>query len=313
MDNKKDIVNVIIASPSDLKEERDHIPTLFTAWNNAHPDVHIEPKMYESCCVPEMGGHPQQIINKQMLDDGHLLVAMFWSKIGTETPNAKSGTIEEIREFITKKGGSRVLVYFCDRPLPHGPSEIDHREIERLQDFREEMNSQGLYRSYTTASDFSGLLYQHLDMKVSQLLRGDLPVPRDKNAGLAAGVWYKTDHPDERLRNPIDFGNSLPKVANEFSKKMDDIEQQDGTNDNKFLDLGVHIYMSVADAIGYALVIDSSGVPYSLKSKFKKIISRLEKLSESKSIEEFSKFWNEGRKISNDLNKLTQKMDSDNS
>lgn len=311
MGKKKEIVNVIIASPSDLQEERDSIPALFNSWNSTKSDILIEPIMWESGVVPAMGDHPQSIINDQIIDKGDLLVAMFWSKIGTPTPNAKSGTIDEIKEFISKKGGLRAMVYFCDRPLPHGPNEIDHKELQKLQEFRDEMTSQGLHRNYKTVSEFTGLLYRHLDAKVAHFINGELPLPVDKNADSTEDTWYRADHPDARLQQPFDFGNSLPEIADGFSKKMDDFEQQDGAGNDKFLDLGVHVYMSVAQSIDYALVLNSDAVPRAFKPKFKKISSRLEKLSESKSIDEFSKFWNEGRKISNDLNKLIQKIDGD--
>jgi len=110
--------------------------------------------MWETGSVPEMGDHPQHILNDQMLATSDLLVAMFWSRIGTPTPTAKSGTTEEIREFIKRKGPKRAMVYFCDKPLPHGPSRINSTEIAVLNDFREEMKHQGLYYQFKSLEEF---------------------------------------------------------------------------------------------------------------------------------------------------------------
>jgi hypothetical protein len=168
----RDIVEILIASPGDLEAERDAIPAIFMKWNAAHSvqfGVVLQPKMWESASVPEMGDHPQHILNGQLLQNCDLLVAMFWSKLGTPTPTAKSGTIEEIREFVKANGPKRAMVYFCDRPLPHGPSRINTAEIAGLNSFKEEMKSQGLFSQFVTLQDFENELYRHLSMKVQQL------------------------------------------------------------------------------------------------------------------------------------------------
>ena len=45
-----------------------------------------------------MGERAQAIINRQIVKDSDLVVAIFWTRIGTPTGVAQSGMIEEIEE-----------------------------------------------------------------------------------------------------------------------------------------------------------------------------------------------------------------------
>jgi len=42
-----------------------------------------------------MGDRPQAIINKQLVDDADILVAVFWTKLGTATGAAMSGSVAQ--------------------------------------------------------------------------------------------------------------------------------------------------------------------------------------------------------------------------
>jgi len=302
-------VGIIIASPSDIKAEREAIPRIFARWNRAHKDVHLEPLMVESGTVPEMGDHPQHILDRQLVENGDLMIAIFWSKIGTPTPSAKSGTIEEIREFIKIKGPKRVMVYFCSRPLQLSPSELATEEIQKLKDFKQEMQAQCFYKEFANTDQFAATLYPDLDIKLPQLLDGELPTPDSEKTVLSQDVWYNPDHPDSRLQKPIEFGNSFSQIAKKFSIRMDTFQKINGATDNKFLDLGYHVYMSVARAIENQIVSREHEIPYSTRLKYQDIAIRLKNLAESKSFDRFSEFFEEGKQLSDELELLTSGED----
>jgi len=300
------IINVIIASPGDLKEERSSIPENFLSWNKNNPGIYLTPRMWESGSVPTLGKHPQQILNKQIVEDGDLLVALFWTKLGTPTPNALSGTVEEIEEFINKKGAARVMIYFCTRPIPQSPDNINTEELARLQNFKEEIKARGLYDEFETKDEFTGKLYRHLDTKVNQLLNNELPTPEEQTTTLAADSWYNPNHSDSRLREPIDFGISLTDIAKNFSKRMKEFDQVDGACDEKFLDLGVHVYRSLARSIEHIIVLRPFEIPHSTQSSLQQIVLELKIISDSRSSERFSEFWEEGKRISKKISMLTK-------
>lgn len=300
VDNAK-CVNIIIASPSDVKAERESILRIFSRWNSAHKGVHLEPLMAESGAVPEMGDHPQHILNKQLVEKGDLLIAIFWSKIGTPTPTAKSGTIEEIREFIKTKGPSRVMVYFCTRPLQVSPSNLELEEIQTLKNFKSEMQTQCFYVDFANTDQFEARLYPNLDIKVNQLLKGELPTPDSQKTVLTQDAWYNPDHPDPRLQKPIDLGNSFSEIAKNFSIRMDEFDKIDGATNDKFLDLGFHVFMSVARSIENQIISREHEIPHSACLKYQDIAIRLKDLVGSKSVNQFSKSFEAGKRLSDEL------------
>ena len=303
VDNSK-IVKIIIASPNDIKAERECIPRIFSSWNNAHKDVHLEPLMSESASVPEMGDHPQHILNKQLVEKGDLLIAIFWSKIGTPTPTAKSGTIEEIREFIKIKGPSRVMIYFCTRHLPVSPDDLETEEIQTLKDFKKEIRTQCLYKEFANTDQFEARLYPDLDVKVSKLLQGELPLPDSTKTTLSQDVWYDPNHPDSRLQKPIDFGESFSEIAKNFSKMMNKFDEIDGATNDKFLNLGIHVLMSVAMSIENQLVLSEREILHSTRLKYQDIVIKLKDLAKSKSKDRFLDVFEGGKRLSDELELL---------
>ena len=65
--------------------------------------------MFETAAVPIAGAHPQAIINSQGLKDADIVFAVFGSRIGSPTPDAISGTVEELEAAI--KAGKPEIAY----------------------------------------------------------------------------------------------------------------------------------------------------------------------------------------------------------
>ena len=301
------LIKVVIASPGDLEPERSAIPNLFVRWNRAHTDFHLVPVMWETGTVPTYGDHPQHIINEQIVDMGDLLVALFWTKIGSPTPSARSGTIEEIREFERRKGPKRIMPYFCVRPVDQSPDEIDPTAFALLKEFKAEMRSKGLYKEFKDTSEFERDLYYHLDLKVGELLRGLLD---DEDLTKAEGVWWNEDAADARLRRPIDFGSSTSEIALRFSRQMDDFDAEGGATNNRFFDLGSHVYRSAAQSIQHILDSQPYAIDIRVRPELAEAVSQLRRLAavdSSSYLRNPPEFWNEGRAISNKLNSAAER------
>jgi len=163
-------VAIAIASPSDVQKERDAVLKVFNRWNDTNDLAFLHSKMWESSSVPTLGDHPQHILNHSIIEKSDLLLAILWSKLGTPTPTASSGTVEEIREFIKIKGPGRVMLYFCKRDIPY---DTDPSDFVKLRDFKDQMRTQGLYHEFHTLEEFERDLYRHLDVKVDEFIRGN--------------------------------------------------------------------------------------------------------------------------------------------
>src|SRR4051794_24359857 len=88
MSFKTETYRILIASPSDLSEERNAATDAVNDWNAQHAaaeGVVLLPVKWETHATPEVGGRPQEIINRQLVRSCDLLVGMFWTKLGTNT------------------------------------------------------------------------------------------------------------------------------------------------------------------------------------------------------------------------------------
>ena len=161
--------NVMIASPGDVASERSIIRDVIYEWNAVHSklrNIVLLPIGWESHSSPEMGASPQEIINHQILDKCDLLIAVFWTRIGTPTNEYSSGTVEEIEKHIAL--GKPAMLYFYSQPAVQDT--VDSEQIAKVKEFRESVKSRGLYESYDSHSNFKDKFYRQLQLKVNEHL-----------------------------------------------------------------------------------------------------------------------------------------------
>jgi hypothetical protein len=130
MPYKAKVFKVMIASPSDVGPEREAVRNLIHEWNAIHSekeDIVLLPVGWESHSSPTMGDRPQAIINKQVLADCDLLIAVFWTRLGSPPGKAHSGTVEEIEEHL--QAGKPAMIYFSAAPVV--PESVDRQQYER--------------------------------------------------------------------------------------------------------------------------------------------------------------------------------------
>jgi hypothetical protein len=151
----------LLMSPSDVSEERDALTELVRLWNaqvGRGLKARVELVRWESHSVPDMSMPPQEAINTQLLESCDFGIAIFWSRVGTPTAEHPSGSIEEIFRLIQK--GARVLVYFCDRPIPQ-PALIDD-QYTKLKEIKKSFREQGLLSEYSDTNDLRPKVQLHL-------------------------------------------------------------------------------------------------------------------------------------------------------
>jgi hypothetical protein len=91
------------------------------------------PIKWETHATPQSGVRPQEAINRQLVHERDILLGMFWTRIGTSTGIAESGTVEEIDQFVG--AGKPALLYFSSRPID--PNRIDLRQHKKLKRFKD--------------------------------------------------------------------------------------------------------------------------------------------------------------------------------
>ena len=91
------------------------------------------PVGWETHSSPEMGDRPQAIVNRQVLADCDLLVAILWARLGSPTGEAPSGTVEEIEEHLA--AGKSAMIYFSTAPVRL--DSVDSEQYSALLEFKE--------------------------------------------------------------------------------------------------------------------------------------------------------------------------------
>lgn len=160
------VLKVMIASPGDVAQERKMIPEVIEEWNavsSAEKRIVLLPAAWETHSAPRMGDRAQSVINKQVLKDCDLLIGVFWTRIGTPTGEAVSGTVEEIEEHI--RAGKPAMLYFSSVPVV--PESIDQTQYQELQKFKKKCESEGLIHAYESLSDFRSALARQLSITIN--------------------------------------------------------------------------------------------------------------------------------------------------
>lgn len=155
------VYRVMIASPSDVSTEHELARKAINEWNELHArtkQIILEHVEWKTHVAPQMGDHPQAIINKQLLEEADLLIGIFWTRIGTPTGQSISGTVEEIEKHITS--GKPAMLYFSKQPVI--PDTIDPEQYEQLKAFKNECSKKGLLNEYESLAQFKENLSRHI-------------------------------------------------------------------------------------------------------------------------------------------------------
>lgn len=161
------VLNVMIASPGDVAAERRLIREVVEEWNAVHSQhrgLVLMPIGWETHSTPEMGERPQGIINKQILKDCDLLIAVFWTRLGSPTGKAASGTVEEIEEHLSLD--KPAMLYFSAAPVR--PDSVDNDQYAALKKFKEDFRKKGLVEDYESLSEFREKVSRQLALTMNR-------------------------------------------------------------------------------------------------------------------------------------------------
>ncbi|MBU1218364.1 DUF4062 domain-containing protein [Myxococcota bacterium] len=160
------VIRVMIASPGDVQEERKIIREVLQKWNDIHSigkKLVFLPVGWETHMAPQSGGTPQELINKKILKDCDLLIGVFWTRIGSPTVKAISGTVEEVEFHIAS--GKPAMVYFSEMPVK--PGSYAPEQFEKVEKFKAGLTDV-LWAKYISHEEFEKNLTDHLNLILFQ-------------------------------------------------------------------------------------------------------------------------------------------------
>ncbi|HBH90397.1 hypothetical protein [Ponticaulis sp.] len=160
-------LKVMIATPSDVKVERNHVREILHDWNDLNSETAktvLLPVGWDSHAYPDLAGRAQEHINRTVLADCDLLVGVFWTRLGSSTGVEVSGTVEEIKTHFSQK--KPTMVYFSSEPV--ALDSVESSQYEALKKFKKWCQDNGLYHAYENSTEFRDAFRKHLQLIITK-------------------------------------------------------------------------------------------------------------------------------------------------
>lgn len=161
MSYRATVFQILIAGPGDASDFKDLAHRLIHNWNSANArqrGVVMMPRRWEQDSLPTYGLHPQVAINGQLVDDADGMIAIFRDQLGTPTESNVSGTVEELDR--VNAAGHQVMMYVFDGPVSRERATTE--SFKKLEKFKRELRTKGLYQSFTDERQLESRLAIHL-------------------------------------------------------------------------------------------------------------------------------------------------------
>ena len=149
---------VFVASPGDVAEERDRLEQAIALINGLADVDGYELGLwrYETHADPGLGRDTQSVISAQV-GDIDIFVGILWTRIGTPTADAISGTVQEFEDAFRAWEDSgrkrpRIMFYFKTEAVTPDLSALP--QLTQALKFRERIERHGLIADFADAGDF---------------------------------------------------------------------------------------------------------------------------------------------------------------
>ena len=152
-----------------------------------------------------MGDRPQAIINKQLLGEADLLVAVFWTRLGSPTGTAASGTVEEIEKHLAS--GKPTMLYFSSVPVRL--DSVDNDQYSALKAFKDSCKQKGLIEEYGDLSEFRAKFSRQLAQTVIRSFSASMSLPQPGNTPEPEPVPHLSESARELLLEAVHDNNGM--------------------------------------------------------------------------------------------------------
>ena len=235
MPRQETILQVFVASPSDVADERagleDVIRELNSTWGRTL-GCRLDLVRWETHAVPGLGQDAQDVVNRSVPQDADIVIGILWSRFGTPTHRADSGTREEFDTALARyrrdQSSVRIMFYFKDEPL--APSQMDPDQLRHIQEFQIELGDLGgFYWKFNTLEEFQNLVRVHLSRVVQEWAQPAAGLPSAGQAGTgpatpdsptSADAQREEEAEEEGLLDLVDEANDAFAKLMELAERM---------------------------------------------------------------------------------------------
>lgn len=227
-------LSIFLASPSDVPSERNIVKEVINDLNQNYLkslNLNFELLSWEDSTFPNFGDYPQDVINKQIGDDYDIFIGILWSRFGTPTNRAESGTLEEFQRANSRRlNKEQVNICFYFKTDPIDPYQIDLEQFKKIKDFKENLPKLGGYYWEFNGHSFEKTLRDHL-IKISQTWSGKseqhLKSVKDTKTNISQiiddedeGIYDIFENMDELLQKATSALNNFSDLTDTHSSKV---------------------------------------------------------------------------------------------
>ncbi len=169
-------LTLFLASPNDVLDERQAVGRVVEQLNILlGTRTHVRIIKWETDVAPNVGSDPQAIVNAQLGDSYDIFLGIFWGRLGTPTPRAQSGTVEEIERALVKHAAEpnsvAVMIYFKEEDIPF--NQIDVSQFAGVQQLRKSLQDKSVWKPFKNTAAFERMLLVDLHRTIQRLLDGE--------------------------------------------------------------------------------------------------------------------------------------------
>lgn len=189
---------VLLSAPGDAEQECKAADDELQKINRTHSNetgIDFYPTDWRQDSRADSGDEPQKLLNRQIVEDADIILAIFKERFGTPTSQYGSGTEEEI--MLGLEMGKSVLVYFWNPGPDFVPKDAD--QYAKIAALRSRLQSRVMYQVFSDEAalrnkithDFTKLLYELEGGTISpkpQLLLAGVTEDGDITQGTASVV-----------------------------------------------------------------------------------------------------------------------------
>lgn len=189
---------VLLSAPGDAEQECKAADDELQKINRTHSNetgIDFYPTDWRRDSRADSGDEPQKLLNRQIVEDADIILAIFKERFGTPTSQYGSGTEEEI--MLGLEMGKSVLVYFWNPGPDFVPKDAD--QYAKIAALRSRLQSRVMYQVFSDEAalrnkithDFTKLLYELEGGTISpkpQLLLAGVTEDGDITQGTASVV-----------------------------------------------------------------------------------------------------------------------------
>ena len=224
MAGSQKILTILVASPSDVAEERDRLEEIVDEVNYLHArraGTRLEVLRWERDASPGLGEDAQDVINRQIPQDYEVFIGILWHRFGSPTGRAASGTLEEYRmakaRYEQDPSSVRLMLYFKDSP-PVTMKAFDADQYKMVEEFRSAFEQEGLYKGFTSAEDFTN----KIRVDLTRLIYDELTArqPDSKHATESEATGREGTSPDDAVGDDDISDEGLFELEEAYEEEM---------------------------------------------------------------------------------------------